>query len=64
MDVDTSQLNGHKSSKRKARTSNTKSYKDATSDSEDDAPIVSDWDPYHPFYQSNLFYLEQKTARL
>ena len=34
------QLNGHTPSKRKARTSNAQSYKDATSDS-DDAPIVS-----------------------
>lgn len=41
MDIDEPQTNGNASSKRKARTSTGKSYKESTSNSEDDAPLVS-----------------------
>ncbi|KAG8526991.1 uncharacterized protein KY384_008420 [Bacidia gigantensis] len=39
MEVDEPQLNGNTSSKRKARPSQTKSYEEATSDSDEDAPL-------------------------
>ena len=42
MDVDGPQVNGHTATKRKARNSTAKSYKEDSNESEEDAPLVCD----------------------